>query len=70
MTLIYVCLICITIALFHYLRIRVLHIISTLYVRFAYGNSLHYNVTVSRKIYVLRRLLSSVNFMPYLRGRA
>ena len=40
MTLIYVCLICITIASFHYLRIRMSHIISKLYVRFAYG--IHY----------------------------
>ena len=40
MTLIYVCLICLTIALFHCLRICVSHIISTLYVRFAYG--IHY----------------------------
>ena len=40
MTLIYVCLICITIASFHCLRIRVSHIISTMYVRFAY--KIHY----------------------------
>ena len=40
MTLKYVCLICITIASFHCLRIRLSHIISTLYEQFAYG--IHY----------------------------
>ena len=31
-------------------------------------NSLHNNSTASRTIYVLRRLLSNVNFIPYLCG--
>ena len=70
MTLIYVCLICITIASFHCLRIRVSPIISTLYVRFSYGIHLHNNVTASRIIYVLCRLLSNVNFIHHMRGRA
>ena len=33
-------------------------------------NSQHNNVTASQTIYVLRRLLSNVNFIPYLWGHA
>ena len=33
-------------------------------------NSLYNNVTASRRIYVLRRLLTNVNFIPYLWRRA
>ena len=33
-------------------------------------NSLHNNVTAARTIYVLCRLLSNINFIPYLQGHA
>ena len=69
MTLIYVCLICITIASFHCLRICVSRYFYTVRtVRL--WNSLHNNATASQTIYVLHRLLSNVNFIPYLRRRA
>ena len=56
------CLICITIDSF------VCHILFYTVRMIRLWNSLHNNVTASRTIYVLHRLLSNVNFIPYLRG--
>ena len=71
MTLKYVRLLRITIALFHCLLIRESHIISTRTVRsLCLRNSLLNNVTASRSIYVHRRLLFNVNGIPYLQGHA